>query len=122
MSLMTEGLSLHAGRLLESAGEDLLLIRGATEVVIKGVAAESVFNEFGADGELRAITKTVDFLVQPKNYRINATVTEPQRGDKIKRKNGDVFDLSQGSSGSTWQWSDAHQTHYRIHTARRVKS
>lgn len=122
MSLLSNALAIHADRLVESAGEDLLVLRGGIEHAIKGVASETAVNEFGADGELRAVFKSVDFLVQPKNYKIEGEIVEPSRGDRIKRKNGDVFDLAQGSSGATWEWSDAHRTHYRIHTARRVKS
>ena len=43
MSLLSNALSIHADRLLESAGEDLLVLRGGVEDAIKGVASKAEF-------------------------------------------------------------------------------
>lgn len=122
MSLMDEALSIHAERLNESAGSPVLYIRGTYELSVTAVIGQTIFDDLTADGEVRTQIKSVDFLITPGVLRIGGSLVEPQRGDRIKKKSGEVYDVMPGSSGTAWQWSDGRQTFYRIHTVRRVKS
>ena len=124
MGMMDAGLAQHFATLSKPAiaGEPATYIRGDSSIPITVVIGNSDFEEVGADGEIRAQTKSVDFLVNPAELILSGSAIEPQRGDRIQKQNGDVFDLLQGSNGSAWRWSEGRQIHYRIHTVRRVKS
>ena len=123
MSMLSDALAMHATSLLDSAGEKVSYVRGDTTISNVGaVAGQSVFEEVASDGEVRSLTKTVDWIIKPSALVIASAMIEPQRGDRIVKANGESFDVLPGSANTAWQWSDAHRTHYRIHTVRRVAS
>ena len=122
MSLLDDALALHATRLQDAAGETVTYFRGTDSVSVTAVVGESVFEEVAGDGEIRPQIKTVDFLLKPADLVLSGSVTDPQRGDRVQRSDGETFDVLPGVNGSTWQWSDARKTFLRIHSVRRVES
>lgn len=112
--MLNEALDHHWDALKVAAGDTVSYVRGSTAYYVTAVVGQSVFEESASDGENRSLMKTVDFLI----HRDDLT-SDPQRGDQIKKSNGEVYDLLPGNGTASWQWSDGRQTHYRIHTVRR---
>lgn len=118
MNLMSRGLAIHTKALQRAAGERVTYIRGGTELSVVAVVGQSVFEETVGDGETRIETKTVDWLIAPSEFKSWAEF-EPERGDQIRRKNLETYDVFTGSANSVWSWSDGNQAHFRIHSVRR---
>lgn len=112
--MLNEALDHHWDSLKVAAGETVQYVRGSTSFYVTAVVGQSTFDEGAGDGESRVLTKSVDFMIHRDDL-----ATDPQRGDQIKKSNGEVYDLLPGSGNASWQWSDGRQTHYRIHTVRR---
>jgi hypothetical protein len=116
--MLNEALDHHWDSLKVAAGETVQYVRGSSSFYVDAVVGQSIFDESSSDGENRSLAKSVDFLIH-RNDLAKHLATDPQRGDQIKKENGEVYDLLPGSGNTSWQWSDGRQTHYRIHTVRR---
>lgn len=119
MSFLSAGLNWNSGTMKKAAGETVTYYRGSQAITLTAVVGQTIFEEFETGGELRAQAKTVDFVVTPADLKLDGFAVEPQKGDQIKRSDGEVYDVMTGTGSVPWQWSDGRKTHYRIHTVRR---
>ena len=122
MALLDDALAAHAKTLNAAAGETITYKRGTATVSVTAVVGQSQFDEVSTTGEIRPLSKTVDFLVKPSALVLNSAAVLPQRGDQIERADGSVYDVLPGTEGTAWQYSDGRKTFLRIHCVKRVAS
>lgn len=74
----------------EAFGEEVTLLRGAAEVT--GVTAELTSDQDQGQRDDQAVETFVvtDFAIAVEDYDFGEGPVEPRRGDRIKRKIGDV--------------------------------
>lgn len=116
MGMFIEGLQKHNGRLFESAGTEILYLRGQIQIELSAVLGATSWTDENTDDTYMGI-KSVDFIIQPKDLSIAGNLVEPSRGDRI-RHSGYDYDLIQTNNGTFWSWSDGFKTFYRVHTSR----
>ncbi len=104
------------------AWETCTYARGAAKWAFTEVVVESQFDEVSTTGEIRPLSKTVDFLVKPAALVLDSATVLPQRGDQIEKADGSVYDVLPGTEGTAWQYSDGRRTFLRIHCVKRVAS
>jgi len=122
MTLLSDALAAHVTTLNNAAGETITYKRGTSTVSLTAVVGQSQFEDVSPSGEVRPLSKTVDWLVKPASLELGGSVTVPQRGDQISRSDGSTYDVLPGTEGTAWQYSDGHKTLLRIHTVKRVTS
>ncbi len=122
MALLDDALAAHVTTLNAAAGETITFKRGSATVSITAVVGQSQFDEMSTTGEIRPLSKTVDFLVKPSALVLDSAQVVPQRGDQIERADSSVYDVLPGSEGTAWQYSDGRKTFLRIHCVKRVAS
>lgn len=122
MALLDDALAAHVTTLNAAAGETVTYKRGSSTVSITAVVGQSQFDEVSTTGEIRPLSKTVDFLVKPSALVLDSETVLPQRGDQIEKADGSVYDVLPGTEGTAWQYSDGRRTFLRIHCVKRVAS
>lgn len=122
MALLDDALAAHVTTLNVAAGETVTYKRGSDSVSITAVVGQSQFDEVSATGEIRPLSKTVDFLVKPSSLKLSGSAVLPQRGDQIEKSEGSIYDVLPGTEGTAWQYSDGRKTFLRIHSVKRVAS
>jgi hypothetical protein len=85
MALLDDALAAHVTTLNAAAGETVTYKRGSSTVSITAVVGQSQFDEVSTTGEIRPLSKTVDFLVKPSALVLNSATVLPQRGDQIEK-------------------------------------
>lgn len=121
MSLLSDALTAHASRLNESAGETVTYVRGSTQIKnVTAVRGQTRFEEVSSEMEALVQTKSFDWLIRPACLDASGTLLEPQRGDQIITTNGDLYEVFPGADDKHWQYTDAHESMFRVHTVKRV--
>ena len=121
MSLLSEGLSIHASRLHEAAGELVTYRRGADTVTdLEAVRGQTRFEELPSEMDATIQTRTADWLIEPSNLILGGVAVKPSRGDQVITSGGDVFDVFPGADDKHWRYADQFETHFRIHSVKRV--
>jgi hypothetical protein len=116
MGMFIEGLQKHNARLFESAGIQILYLRGQIEIQLPAVLGATSWADETTDDAYLGI-KSVDFIIKPEDLNIAGDLVEPSRGDRIRHAGFD-YDLIQTNNGTFWSWSDGFKTFYRVHTSR----
>ena len=122
MALIDTALSAHVTTLNTAAGQTITYKRGTATVSLTAVVGQSQFEDVTSTGEIRQLSKTVDWIVAPSALVLDGSVTVPQRGDQISKADGSTYDVLPGTEGTAWQYSDGRQALLRIHTVKRVAS
>jgi len=116
MGMFIDGLKTHNLRLMDSAGVEVVFVRGNIRVTLTATIGSTDWQE-QASGDVYQSLKSVDFIVDPAALKIGENLAEPSRGDLIEYQ-GENYYLVQTSNGAFWSWSDGFKTFYRIHTSK----
>ena len=121
MSLLSDSLAFHAARLHESAGEIVTYIRGSTSWTgINATRGQTRFEEIPSEMGVVVQTRTSDWLIEPSQLVTGSTQIYPDRGDKVVDSDGNTYDVLPGADDKHWQYTDQHETFFRIHSVKRV--
>lgn len=116
MGMFIDGLQKHNARLFDSAGVEVMYLRGQIEISLSAVLGSTNWQDENTSDTYLGI-KSIDFILKPNELTIEGNLVEPSRGDMIRYAGYD-YDLIQTGNGTFWSWSDGFKTFYRIHTSR----
>jgi len=114
--MFVDGLKAHNLRLMDSAGVEVVFVRGNIRVTLTATIGSTDWQE-QASGDVYQSLKSVDFIVNPTELKIGGNLAEPSRGDAIEYQ-GEMYYLVPTNNGAFWSWSDGFRTFYRIHTSK----
>lgn len=103
-----------------AAGETINYYRGTKRIAVTAVRGSSEFTEFETTGEIRAQSRTFDWLIATDQLVIDGFEVRPERGDQLELADGTRYDVAAATGSSPWEWSDAYKTHFRVHTTERA--
>lgn len=116
-NMIKAGLTWLADQKKEHCTENVLYVRGATELL---VAAEIGRSELEitdmTTGETRVVHSDRDFIINAADI---AAIVPPVVGDVIEQTIGAIlyyYEVCAPAGGNPWTWVNPHETRMRIHT------
>lgn len=111
MSFLSEQLELGDALHFEASADPAVYRRGENSASIMAIPGTKLFrvnNEFGVS----TVVQSSDFIVRASDI---GSFSRPKRGDKIIF-NSSAYEVLEPGGEPCWEWSDAKQSLYRIHT------